>query len=496
MNYSNLSFDEASKIVRDEKMRRALAKESHLWFFNLYLPHYISYPIADFHREMFKLTEDKQVKIAQIIAFRNSAKSTIMTLSYPIWSIIGKQQKKFVVILSQTHEQAKFHLLNIKREMESNELLKNDLGPFREDTNEWGVYSLLLPWHDAKIVALSISQSLRGARYRQFRPDLIICDDLEDLASVKTKESRDKIYNQLTGEIFPAGQEDTKFMIVGNLLHEDSVMMRIKNGIKQKLLNGTVLEIPLIDDNGQIAWPGKFPDQASIEAEKKKIGSEISWMREYLLKIIPEEGQEIRPEWIHYYDQIPHDKKKYRHTLTGVDPAASQKDHADFTAIVSARIFGYGEELKIVILPNPINKKIDFPESIKELQRLYDFKDGGKSRRILVEGFGYQKVLAQMLRNNGIPAEETTPLGLDKRARLRMTSELIARGVIVFPMHGAEELINQLVYFGAEKYDDLVDAFTLVVYKALEEMKKPATPEIFFVGGIDNFPSRRGLSEL
>lgn len=72
------------------------------------------------------------------MSFRGSAKSTIMTVSYPIWAIIGKLQKKFIVILSQTQYQARLHLANIKAELESNELLKQDLGPFYEVNEEWG----------------------------------------------------------------------------------------------------------------------------------------------------------------------------------------------------------------------------------------------------------------------------------------------------------------------------------------------------------------------
>lgn len=39
---------------------------------------------------------------------------------------------------------------------------------------------------------------------------------------------------------------------------------------------------------------------------------------------------------------------------------------------------------------------------------------------------------------------------------------------VFFPKQGAEELIQQLVYFGVEKHDDLVDAFTIVLLKSLE----------------------------
>jgi len=79
---------------------------------------------------MFKITEDQTLKISAIMSFRGSGKSTVITLSYPIWAIVGVQQKKFVVIISRTEQLAKLHMSNLKRELESNELLRQDLGPF------------------------------------------------------------------------------------------------------------------------------------------------------------------------------------------------------------------------------------------------------------------------------------------------------------------------------------------------------------------------------
>src|SRR3990167_7911323 len=82
---------------------------------------------------MFYLSEEQDIRNLFIVAFRGSAKSTIFTTSYPVWAILGKQQKKFVLILCQTQAQAKQHMMNLRRELESNTLLKNDLGPFKEE---------------------------------------------------------------------------------------------------------------------------------------------------------------------------------------------------------------------------------------------------------------------------------------------------------------------------------------------------------------------------
>ncbi|MCX6740934.1 MAG: hypothetical protein NTY61_00850, partial [Candidatus Parcubacteria bacterium] len=160
------------------------------------------------HKEIFGLTHDHKIRTVVIEAFRGSGKSTIMSLSYPLWSILGCQQKKFILLVAQTQEQAHQYLANIKRELETNRILREDLGPFTED-EEWRSSAILIPRYNARIIAVSSDTSIRGLRHLQYRPYLIICDDLEDLASVKTRESRDKIYSWFVGDVMSLGDENT-----------------------------------------------------------------------------------------------------------------------------------------------------------------------------------------------------------------------------------------------------------------------------------------------
>jgi len=92
-------MDILSAIVKDRAVRQAVARQSHLMFFSLYFPHYVKYPTAEFQKDIFRLTEDSSNKLACIVSFRGSAKSTLVTLSYALWSILGTQQKKFVLII-------------------------------------------------------------------------------------------------------------------------------------------------------------------------------------------------------------------------------------------------------------------------------------------------------------------------------------------------------------------------------------------------------------
>lgn len=471
------------EILADRKLRATISRMNHQWFFNIYFPHYVVYRSAPFHTEMFALTENEDITNLVIIAFRGSAKSTIMTLSYPIWAIVGKQRKKFVIIVGRTQRQAKQLLDNIKRELESNAMLRNDLGPFEEMKDEWGSYSLVLSWYGAKIMAVSMEQPIRGMRHMQYRPDLIICDDVEDLESVKTKEGRNKVDNWISGEILPAGDKSTRVVFIGNLLHEDSTLMRLKEKIKLGQFHGYYQEIPLIGSDDKIAWPGKYPDMESVNKEKNKIANNISWQREFMLKIIPDTDRVIHPDWIKYYVELTPttDNNDFRYTATGIDLAISQNDSADNTAMVSANIYGHGQDLKIYILPNPINAKLTFNESLLTTKELSFLLGKGTYTKMYVEKVAYQESLIQELIRHQIPAEGVAIHGQDKRARLALTSHLVQNGTIHFPAKGCEDLISQLVNFGVEKHDDLADAFSLLINKITSENNEESKVRIRWI---------------
>jgi len=470
--------------MKDKKVRVAITKESHWYFFHFYFSHYVKYPTAKFQAEIFSLTEDEKISSLFITAFRGSSKSTIITTSYPIWAILGKQQKKFVLILCQTQSQAKQHMMNLKRELESNELLKKDLGPFREESDEWGSSSLVFSNSGARITAASSEQSIRGLRHNQHRPDLIIGDDVEDIASTKTREGRNKTYQWLTSEVIPTGDKNTRLIIIGNLLHEDSLLMRIKEDIEKKRIDGVYKEYPLLRGE-EILWPGKYPTMEDVEIEKRKAGNEIAWQREYLLHIVPEEDQAIFSEWIQYYDKLPVgvlDSYGYpRHCgiRIGVDLAISKQDTADYTAMVPGWLTGDGRDITIYILPHIINRRLSFPETVelcKVLNATY-LKEGKRHPTFVIEDVAYQKALPQQLKNEGVMDVTTTrPGNQDKRTRLVLTANLIKSGKVLFPKQGCEELISQIVHFGVEKHDDLADAFSNLVLSVIE--KPPISPTI------------------
>lgn len=456
-----------AEIRRDPAVRKKIAMQSFVYFMAIYFPQYLQYKAAEMHKRMYEVAEDTTTNFFVIVAFRGSAKSTIFSLIYPLWAVLGKQRKKFVILASNTQKQSGLHFANLKRELEDNDLLKQDFGPFVADEGDWSNSKLIVAPTDARIMAVSLEQNIRGSRHRQYRPDLIIADDIEDLDSVKTQESRDKVEQWLTGNVIPMGSSDTKIIIVGNLLHADSLIMRLKDQIESNKRDGEYLSFPIIDDNDMPLWPSKFPNMEAVNLERRKIGNDASWYREYMLTIVSDEGQLVYGDWFHFYDTLP---KNYDVMAYGVDLAISTKTHSDYTAIVSAYAVGRGKDLKIYILANPLNRRMEFPQTMDVLRTI------AKERRgtIYIEEVAYQSAVFQQLKNEDYSVKPVRPNGQDKWARAALITPLIQNGTILFPKKGCELLIRQLTGFGVEAHDDLADAFVYLVTELYRQRKSMA----------------------
>lgn len=473
------------RVLSDKTTRKVLVRERLEYFFPIYFHRYMQYETADFHKEIFDILENEAIKLAVICAFRGSAKSTIITTAYVLWSILGVQQRKFIVICGQTEQKARQYLLNIKNELLNNDLLKKDLGPFTEETNHLGnATAIIIKKLNVKIMISSVEQSIRGMRHGEHRPDLIILDDIEDTNSVKTKEGRDKAFNWLTSEVVPAGSKKTRIIAVGNLLHEDSVLKRLQKKIESDEMthmNGVYREYPIIDDQGNPLWPGKYPTPDDIEMERQKTMSETAWFREYLLKIISTEEQVVYPEWIQCYAKMPYDG--FRSVAIGIDLAVSEKESADCTAMVVGHVYGYGKNMAIYIQPNPINARMPFPVQTQTIKSLVATEKQKHHRvKLYIEDVGYQKALVQVFESQRYDVEGVPTGRSDKTARLRLTTPFIKEGRVLFPEKGCEELLMQLTGFGKETHDDLADAFAMLVLKVIEDNPRCGTAGTFANG--------------
>ncbi len=476
---------EAVKNLDDPAIRVGVTKNSFLLFLQIYFPHHLNYKLAYMHMEMINICESTEIELALIMAFRGSGKSTIVSNAYPLWAILGAQKKKFVVIITKTIDQAKIIMRNIKSEAEDEGFLKKDLGPFKEVSDEWGAESIIFKNEDARIMVLSIEKSLKGIKHRQHRPDLIILDDVEDNESTKTRAGRDKTFEKYVREIVPLGDKNTKILHVGNMLHNNSLMMRLSENILSTDSHQVFKRYPIIDEKNNILWQSKFTDLLEIEKLRKKVGDEVAWHLEYLLRVIANVGQIVNPKDIQFYDNIPANKISRdgyfptRKIIVGIDLAISESNNADFTAIVPVLYNKVNDKWEAYVLKEFVHKRLQFPEVIKIIMELNkSLKLYTNNIEFAVESVGYQEAVVQAVKAEDEYVEIVgVGVRLGKEERLRSITPMFSNKLLFFPSVGAEVLIEEILGFGSEKHDDLVDALVYALRRGYESILN--TEEVF-----------------
>jgi len=126
-----------------------------------------------------------------------------------------------------------------------------------------------------------------------------------------------------------------------------------------------------------------------------------------------------------------------------------------------------GDNGKIFILQNPINERMSFYDLVHRAVAMQQSRSR-PYHHFFVESVQMQMAIVQMLERAGVPATAMNPHGSDKYARLRLASIYIKNGTVKFPKKGCEELIRQLINFGMENHDDLVDALVYLILGVVE----------------------------
>lgn len=457
------------RVISDPLVRQTVTREDFFWFWHVYvipnLPKF--YDLAPFHVEIMDILQNPSEKFFVLEGFRGSSKSSIANHAFIVWSIIGKPQTKFIVIISGTAELARQHLNNIKTLMAS-EPLRSDMGPFQIPEGEWRANAIDITKYNARVISVSIEQNVRGLLHNNIRPQVVILDDLENVSTALSEDVRHRTYQTFNSDIRPIGDLDTRFIVIGTRLWEESLIMKFKKDIEEGKRNGIFRSYSIVNEQGEPLWPGKFPTKEDVEQLRKDIGDDAAWAREFMLQIVADQNAVVLAEWIQRYDQLP-SLDEFRYTATGIDVAIRKGEDNDYTSMVTASVYGSGDNLKIFIHADPINARMDFPETVDCAKRVSIAQGRGQRSKLIVEAVGYQSALTQELTRQGYLAEEFKPHGNDKRARLSLTTPLIRNGTVLYPRSGTEFLEKQMCAFPYSKHDDMVDAFTGLILKILED---------------------------
>ena len=451
----------------------------------------------EFHRELWRYCchQDKFVAIA---APRGHGKSTAVTYAYLLAEVLFRKSR-YVLIVSDSFSQAGLFLGDVIKELRDNEDIHGLFGDieFTKSTED----DIICKFNDGfvfRIQAKGSEQKLRGLKWLNRRPDLIICDDMESDEQVLNKERREKFRRWFYSALIPCLSVTGKIRIVGTILHLDSLLERLmpesqlaalgskglKHLITQDLKQFTSYKTPWTsikyrahtDDFNSILWPDRWNKQSLIERKNQYImqGLADAYSQEMLnIPLDDANGFFKKNDFAPMKDE---DRKRNLNYYIAADLAISQRQHSDYSVFAVA---GMDDEQRIQCV-NIIRDRMDamqIVETILALQRTYKPELFGIEAGTIQKSIGPYLNEAMMKNDVFVNLVLLKPSG-DKLTRARSMQARMRAGAVRFDKNSDwyQTFEDELMRFPRDRHDDQVDAWAYIGL-LLDQMQTAATPE-------------------
>lgn len=249
---------------------------------------------------------------------RGHGKSTAMVIGlplmialewarFPFFNRAKRAIQPYIVIVSDTIDQARSRIMDIRDELMENEALiaaYGYQGPVKgERKRKWTETHLELR-NGVVIRAMGWSGKVRGLVRRGRRPNIIIADDMENDKAVETSGQRKKLRRWFTQALIPCGKAgELLTFVVGTILHADSLLARfisddhfpgwLKRRYAAQYNDKTGMPDP---DGDGILWP-EYWTREQLAKRRREIGT-LAYSQEYLNQAIDDESAIFRWDWL------------------------------------------------------------------------------------------------------------------------------------------------------------------------------------------------------
>jgi predicted phage terminase large subunit-like protein len=479
-----------------------------------------------FHHEIcdiMNVVSNKEVNKRVVVAApRSHAKSSFLSKAFPIHEIVYRK-RKYIILISETPTVSSANLEWIKTQLQHNEKLRRDFGPLlhpKQQMNPRDNTSEFIAWEDlgdgkqrqlTLVQAASSGQALRGRNWNGSRPDLIVCDDLEDKRNTNTEQLRQELKDWFRQVVIPLGDPEgkkTAIVFMGTTVHHDSLLIDVMNNRSdfEKRRYQAIIKWPermdLWEQCRQIYQNREDPN-ASRNAElfyiahKEEMdkGAEVLWPdvqplfklmtwkwdngskafnTEYMNNPIDEESAVFNPEKFKYWDDkepnktFPH--KDYIIAM-GIDFALG-KERGDYSAIT---VVARHKETGVAYVIDSYGDRVHpdkFIKVIVDKVREHQPDVIGAEAQAAQEFFVDQ--LKEKLHYIGYPAHNRVKKIYQRsRKELRIESMLpdIEVGKIQFCRRHTL-LLEQFERYGTGDHDDLIDSCEIAVSVSKQGCKK------------------------
>lgn len=386
----------------------------------------------DFHREWQGLLPEQGPARVLIVAPREHAKSTQMSVCRVLWEL-GRNPNLRVKIVCAHDDLARAQLQEIKENIERNEKLHQVFPHLQPDRDSGWAHERIYVKRDMIAKDPSVEASGVMSTGAGGRADLIVFDDVVDLRNaVLNPAFREQVkrafYEVWTNLLGPEGRA----VYPATVWHSDDLTCALRDNPEWR-----VWWKPAIDpDTSAILWPSKWGAE-SLNARAREIGPRAFSRQFQLVPISDEEvtfphaalqvgydlGREIAPGSF--------DAPREWTRIVGVDLASSMGMKAAYTV---AFVIAVEPETKRRYPIEIHRERLRFPDTVRLVKNLWEKHHPAQIR---VENNGYQEALLQQLNEEcpGIPVvgHTTGRNKADEKIGLPGLSATISNGGWVIP---------------------------------------------------------------
>lgn len=320
-------------------------------------------PTPAFHRKAWALYSSPS-KQAGVVAPRGHAKSTALTYDYILAECLFRTAR-YVILIGSTEDKAAEQLSNLSEEIETNVDLRREFGVSGFETQQ--KTEIIVKFSDGgrfRILARGSEQKIRGAMWNGARPDLIVCDDMEDDEQVENKDRRAKFRRWFFRAAKQALSRRGRIRVHGTILHEDSLLARL---IKNKTWDFQFYKAhESYNDFSNLLWPEQWTAEAlrNVQLEFEEDGDAAGYSQEFLNTPLDNNESYLKKE--NFLPMTDRDRDSDKIYIVGADWAISKKDHANRTSFTC----GGKDSSNIVHIVGQVVGRWDSADIIEEL---FDF---------------------------------------------------------------------------------------------------------------------------
>lgn len=438
----------------------------------------------DCHMEWWELFCSQHPQVA-IAAPRRHAKTTAITHTCTLASVLFRD-RQYVLVVSDTVTQAIQFIGDIKAELLNNEPLREAFGvkELLKDSEDDFICLMKDGWQ-FRVTAKGAEQKLRGLKWDGRRPDLIICDDLENDEIVLNKERRDKFKRWFYAALLQCRSYRGIVRYMGTILHNDSLLENLMPKRGQKHTEETPLKTWSTEkrrpwlavkyrahnpDFTEILWPSLYDKEYFIKLREDYISQGLPdvYSQEILNYPLDESLSYFkRSDFTDFSEEDRHkfkqsEWKKYYNIYIGTDLAVSTQEYRDYS-VFAVGAMGEDGMLYLIDLVRGRFDSQEIVETMLSLQRKYDPVCLSMEKGQITKSIG--PFLRERMLQTGtfINILEMSP-SADKRTRARSIQARMRMGGMKFDKQAEwyYDLEDESVLFGRGKHDDQVDAMAYI----------------------------------